>query len=122
MVPLLRSIGRSPAFSFLRHTPVAPSLCADRCKLTTMAKTFYMTTPLYYVNAPPSWGAYTTIVADTICRYKKMMGFDVFLLTGTDEHGQNIERAAQKQGIQPKELADRVYAQYLDLWKRLGIE
>jgi len=81
-----------------------------------------MTTPLYYVNAPPSWGAYTTIVADTICRYKKMMGFDVFLLTGTDEHGQNIERAAQKQGIQPKELADRVYAQYLDLWKRLGIE
>ena len=81
-----------------------------------------MTTPLYYVNAPPSWGAYTTIVADTICRYKKMMGFDVFLLTGTDEHGQNIERAAQKQGIQPKELADRVHAQYLDLWKRLGIE
>jgi len=87
-----------------------------------MSKTFYMTTPLYYVNAPPSWGAYTTIVADTICRYKKMMGFDVFLLTGTDEHGQNIERAAQKQGIQPKELADRVYAQYLDLWKRIGIE
>jgi len=87
-----------------------------------MSKTFYMTTPLYYVNAPPSWGAYTTIVADTICRYKKMMGYDVFLLTGTDEHGQNIERAAQKQGIPPKELADRVYAQYLDLWKRLGIE
>jgi methionyl-tRNA synthetase len=87
-----------------------------------MSKTFYMTTPLYYVNAPPSWGAYTTIVADTICRYKKMMGYDVFLLTGTDEHGQNIERAAQKQGIQPKELADRVCAQYLDLWKRLGIE
>jgi methionyl-tRNA synthetase len=87
-----------------------------------MSKTFYLTTPLYYVNAAPSWGAYTTIVADTICRYKKMMGFDAFLLTGTDEHGQNIERAAQKQGIQPKELADRVYEQYLDLWKRLGIE
>ncbi len=87
-----------------------------------MAKTFYLTTPLYYVNAPPSWGAYTTIIADSISRYKKMMGFDVFLLTGTDEHGQNIERAAQKQGIQPKELADRVHAQYLDLWKRLDIE
>jgi methionyl-tRNA synthetase len=87
-----------------------------------MAKTFYLTTPLYYVNAPPSWGAYTNIVADTIARYKKMMGYDVFLLTGTDEHGQKIERAAQKEGIQPKELADRVYAQYLDLWKRLGIE
>ena len=87
-----------------------------------MDKTFYITTPLYYVNAPPSWGMYTTIVADAISRYKKMMGFDVCLLTGTDEHGQNIERAALKQGITPKELADRVYAQYTDLWKRLGIE
>src|SRR5688572_11127540 len=87
-----------------------------------MPNTFYITTPLYYVNAPPSWGAYTTIVADAISRYKKMMGFDVCLLTGADEHGQNIERAAQKQGISPKELADRVYAQYIDLWKRLGIE
>jgi methionyl-tRNA synthetase len=87
-----------------------------------MAKTFYITTPLYYVNAPPSWGAYTTIVADTITRYKRMMGFDVKLFCGTDEHGQKIERAALSQGIQPKELADRVYAQYIDLWKRLGIE
>jgi methionyl-tRNA synthetase len=87
-----------------------------------MKKTFYITTPLYYVNAPPSWGLYTTIVADAISRYKKMMGFDVCLLTGTDEHGQNIERAALKQGITPKELADRVHAQYADLWKRLGIE
>ncbi len=87
-----------------------------------MNKTFYITTPLYYVNAPPSWGAYTTIVADSISRYKKMMGFDVKLFCGTDEHGQNIERAALKQGIAPKELADRVYEQYIDLWKRLGIE
>ena len=87
-----------------------------------MPKTFYITTPLYYVNAPPSWGAYTTIVADAISRYKRMMGFEVCLLTGTDEHGQKIERAAVKQGISPKELADRVAAQYVDLWKRLGIE
>jgi methionyl-tRNA synthetase len=87
-----------------------------------MSKTFYITTPLYYVNAPPSWGAYTTIVADTICRYKKMTGFDVCLLTGTDEHGQKIERAAQEQGVTPKQLADRVHAQYVDLWKKLGIE
>ena len=87
-----------------------------------MSNAFYITTPLYYVNAPPSWGAYTTIVADTISRYKKMMGYDVRFLTGTDEHGQNIERAAQKQGISPKELADRVHGQYVDLWSRLGIE
>src|SRR5262245_1336194 len=87
-----------------------------------MPKTFYITTPLYYVNAPPSWGAYTTIVADAISRYKKMMGFDVCLLTGTDEHGHKIERAASDQGLSPKELADRVAAQYLELWKKLGIE
>ena len=52
-----------------------------------MSKAFYITTPLYYVNAPPSWGAYTTIVADTIRRYKQMQGVEVFLTTGTDEHG-----------------------------------
>ena len=62
-----------------------------------MPKSFYITTPLYYVNAPPHLGGtYTTIVADTIARYKRMMGFDVKLSCGTDEHGQNIERAAKK--------------------------
>src|SRR5947207_15287740 len=88
-----------------------------------MPKAFYITTPLYYVNASPHLGGtYTTIVADTIARYKRMMGFDVKFFCGTDEHGVNIERAAKKQGIQPKELADRVYLQYQDLWKLLGIE
>jgi methionyl-tRNA synthetase len=88
-----------------------------------MAKTFYITTPLYYVNAPPHLGGtYTTIVADTIARYKRMMGFDAKLLTGTDEHGQKIERSAKAQNITPQGLADRVYNQYLDLWKLLGIE
>src|SRR5678815_4254782 len=85
--------------------------------------TFYITTPLYYVNAPPHFGgAYTTLVADTIARYKRMMGFDVKLLSGTDEHGQKIERAARQQGVEPQKLADRVSAQYRDLWIRLGIE
>jgi methionyl-tRNA synthetase len=88
-----------------------------------MPNTFYITTPLYYVNAPPHLGGtYTTIVADTIARYKRMMGFDVKLFCGTDEHGQNIERAAKKQGVAPLELADRVHTQYLKLWKLLGIE
>jgi len=88
-----------------------------------MSKTFYITTPLYYVNAPPHLGgSYTTIVADTIARYKRMMGFDVKLFCGTDEHGQKIERSAKAQGLEPKALADRVYGQYVDLWKRLGIE
>ena len=87
-----------------------------------MSKAFYITTPLYYVNAPPHWGGtYATLAADTIARYKKMMGFDVKLLSGTDEHGQKIERSAKAQGIEPQQLADRVYTQYADLWKEIGI-
>src|SRR5262249_48040552 len=88
-----------------------------------MSKSFYITTPLYYVNAAPHLGGtYTTIVADTIARYKRMMGFDVKLFCGTDEHGANIERAAKNQGVTPHTLADRVYVKYLELWKLLGIE
>jgi methionyl-tRNA synthetase len=88
-----------------------------------MSKPFYITTPLYYVNAPPHLGGtYTTLVADTIARYKRMMGFDVKLTSGTDEHGQKIDRAARKEGISPQQLADRVAAQYQRLWKTLGIE
>jgi methionyl-tRNA synthetase len=87
-----------------------------------MPNTFYITSPLYYVNAPPHLGgSYTTIVADTIARYKRMMGFDVRFLTGTDEHGQKIERSAKALGIEPKALADGVYGQYANLWKQLGI-
>ncbi len=85
--------------------------------------TFYLTTPLYYVNARPHLGhTYTTIVADCLSRFKKMLGHDVCFLTGTDEHGQNIERAASAQGITPAQLADRIAAEYEKLWSRLGIE
>jgi len=87
-----------------------------------MSKAFYITTPLYYVNAPPSWGAYSNIVADAVKRHKQMLGEEVFLTTGTDEHGQKIARSAKEQGISPKELADRVADQYKRLWKEMGIE
>ena len=88
-----------------------------------MPNTFYITTPLYYVNAPPHLGGtYTTIAADTIARYKRMMGFDVKFFCGTDEHGQKIERAAKAEGITPQQLADRVYTQYVNMWKLIGIE
>jgi methionyl-tRNA synthetase len=87
-----------------------------------MSKAFYITTPLYYVNAPPSWGAYTTMVADSVRRFKRMQGIDARLVTGTDEHGQKIERSAKAQGIAPKELADRIAGLYRDLWEKLGIE
>ena len=87
-----------------------------------MQKTFYVTTPIYYVNDKPHIGhAYTTVAADVISRYKRMCGYDVFFLTGTDEHGQKMEQSAQKQGIKPIELADRNNARFRELWKILNI-
>jgi len=84
---------------------------------------FYLTTPIYYANSRPHVGsAYTTIVCDVIARYKRMCGFDVAYLTGTDEHGVNIERAAEKAGISPAELVDRNQKIFLELWKLLGIQ
>jgi methionyl-tRNA synthetase len=83
---------------------------------------FYITTPIYYANSRPHVGsAYTTIVCDVIARYKRMRGYDVAYLTGTDEHGVNIERAAEKQGISPAELVDRNQKIFIELWKLLGI-
>src|SRR5579862_2791513 len=83
---------------------------------------FYLTTPIYYANSRPHVGsAYTTIVCDVIARYKRMCGFDVAYLTGTDEHGVNIERAAEKQGITPQQLVDKNEKIFRELWKLLGI-
>ena len=83
---------------------------------------YYLTTPIYYANSRPHVGsAYTTIVCDVIARYKRMCGYDVAYLTGTDEHGVNIERAAEKLGISPADLVDRNQQIFRDLWKLLGI-
>jgi methionyl-tRNA synthetase len=83
---------------------------------------FYLTTPIYYVNARPHIGhAYTTIVADVIARRHRLLGDDTFFLTGTDEHGQKIERSAAAAGIPPQQFADQVSAQFESLWKRMGI-
>src|SRR5579863_3601103 len=85
-------------------------------------KKYYLTTPIYYANSRPHVGsAYTTIVCDVIARYKRMCGFDVAYLTGTDEHGVNIERAAEKQGITPQQLVDKNEKIFRELWKLLGI-
>ena len=87
-----------------------------------MPKTFYLTTPLYYVNAKPHLGhAYTTLVADTLARWHRQRAEDVFLLTGTDEHGEKIAQAAQAQGLSPKAFADRTSQTFRSLWKDLGI-
>jgi methionyl-tRNA synthetase len=85
-------------------------------------KTFYVTTPIYYVNARPHIGhAYTTIVADVLARRHRLLGEDTFFLTGTDEHGQKIERSAAAAGIPPQQFADQVSKSFENLWKRMGI-
>lgn len=84
--------------------------------------TFYITTPIYYVNDVPHIGhAYTTIIADALARFHKLAGKEVFFLTGTDEHGQKIERAAAEKGLTPQALADSVVGRAQDLWKALDI-
>ncbi len=83
---------------------------------------FYITTPLYYVNAKPHIGhTYTTVAADCLARFYKMRGYDVFFLTGTDEHGEKIATAAEKQGLTPEELADKTSQVFKDTWEKLNI-
>lgn len=85
---------------------------------------YYLTTPIYYVNAAPHIGtAYSTFVADAIKKFKKMQDYDpVVLTTGSDEHGQNVERAAKAAGITPEEYATRVANEFVNQWSRLGID
>lgn len=83
---------------------------------------YYLTTPIYYVNAAPHIGhAYTTMVADLIKRFKRMQGLEAVLTTGSDEHGVNVERAAERAGKSPKEFCDAIAAEFQDQWKRLGL-
>src|SRR3974377_2225476 len=82
---------------------------------------FYITTPIYYVNARPHIGpTYTTVVCDAVARRQRMMGLDTWFLTGTDEHGQKIERSAIAAGCSPKEFVDKIAAEYRELWDRMG--
>ncbi|MGA2569544.1 MAG: methionine--tRNA ligase [Terracidiphilus sp.] len=83
---------------------------------------FYLTTPIYYVNARPHMGhAYSTIVCDAIARRKRALGIETWFLTGTDEHGQKIERSAEKAGRTPQKFADAVAGEFRGLWDRLGL-
>ncbi|MDH4272940.1 MAG: methionine--tRNA ligase, partial [Candidatus Aminicenantes bacterium] len=88
----------------------------------TSRETFYISTPIYYVNDIPHVGhAYTTIIADALSRFNRLRGKDVFFLTGTDEHGQKIEKAAAEKGMTPLALANAVVDRIRDLWKALHI-
>jgi methionyl-tRNA synthetase len=88
-----------------------------------MKETFYVTTPIYYTNAKPHIGhAYTTLVADTLTRFKRQRGIDAFMLTGTDEHGINIERAAEARGVPIREYVDQIVQEFQAAFAPLGVE
>lgn len=88
-----------------------------------MNKNFYVTTPIYYVNGDPHVGsAYTTIAADVIARYKKIKGYDVYFLTGTDEHGQKVEETAKLKGYTPQQWTDIMAPKFVEMWEKLGIK
>ena len=85
-------------------------------------KTFYITTPIYYPSDKLHIGhSYTTVAADAISRYKRLKGYDVMFLTGTDEHGQKIQRKAEDKGISPKQYVDQIVAGIRELWELMKI-
>ncbi|WP_298617587.1 class I tRNA ligase family protein, partial [uncultured Thermosynechococcus sp.] len=87
-----------------------------------MSPHFSLTTPLYYVNALPHIGsAYTTIAADVLARFYRLQGYQVRFITGTDEHGQKIERTAQQRGVSPQAHCDEIAAGFQSLWQQLNI-
>ncbi len=108
-------------FSFARERNALP-MTDSTSKTETNSGRFYLTTPIYYVNARPHLGhAYSTIVCDAIARRKRALGIETWFLTGTDEHGQKIERSAKAAGCTPEEFATKIAGEFRGLWDRLGI-
>jgi len=91
-------------------------------KERNMKKPYYITTPIYYPSSNLHIGhCYCSVAADSIARFKKLQGYDVYFLTGTDEHGQKIERKAEEAGTTPKEYVDKIVAATKDLWKLMDV-
>ena len=87
-----------------------------------MVPPYYLTTPIYYVNDAPHVGtAYTTVNADALARWHRLLGDDVWFMTGTDEHGAKIVEAAEANGTTPQEWTDRTSARFVEAWRRLDI-
>jgi len=87
-----------------------------------MSDTFYITTPIYYVNDKPHIGhAYTTILADVLARFHRNIGYDTFFLTGLDEHGQKVQQAAVERNVDPQQHCDKMAPQFIELWEKLHI-
>ena len=108
------NVGQAPSILAANLVSFRPAMSAPN--------TFYITTPIYYVNDVPHIGhAYTTVAADVLARYWRLRGRDVFFLTGLDEHGQKVQQAAAKTGIDPQTHCDKLAPQFQKLWKRLNI-
>src|SRR3990167_3335796 len=100
--------------------PSAPG--APRREKSSGGVKFYLTTPLYYVNSKPHIGhSYTEIAADTLARWHRLNGRDVCFLTGTDEHGQKVDKAASLAGMTPKDFTDKISLSFKELWRTLNI-
>lgn len=98
-------------------------IIGKKLKMKTNNKTFFVSTPIYYPSGKPHIGhAYSTLVCQLIGEYKSLLGYDSFILTGTDEHGQKIETSAKNNNMQPKEYVDKMTAVFEDLWKAMGIK
>src|SRR5580693_8989391 len=94
----------------------------DTAQRKPMTQKFYITTPIYYVNGAPHIGhAYTSIAADVMARFKRLDGYNVFFLTGTDEHGQKVEQAAAAAGVDPQTFTDRVSADFKAMSDAMGV-
>ena len=86
-------------------------------------KNYYITTPIYYVNDKPHIGhAYTTILADTLARFRRLVSQESFFLTGLDEHGLKVQQAAEKNGVSAKDHCDKMAPAFLELWSKLNIQ
>src|SRR3989338_4624492 len=108
-------------FPILRFYSPLILLNPNICYNFRMPQKFYITTPLYYVNDVPHIGhAYTTVAADALARYKRMKGFDVYFLTGTDEHGQKVFHAAEQQNKSPQEFVDSIVSRFKTAWDKLN--
>src|SRR5690606_17257171 len=105
----------------VQRSATGSSLPPDARTLAVVAR-YYLTTPIYYVNDAPHIGhAYTTVIADALARWHRLMGDDTFFLTGTDEHGLKVQRAAEANGLSPKEWVDRTSERFREAWKLLDI-
>jgi methionyl-tRNA synthetase len=122
VLPGLTHSGSTPKIKQYLGRPAAIAIARKSSLLMPERPPYYLTTPIYYVNARPHLGtAYSTIVTDTIARYKRAQGFDVFFLTGADEHGQKIQRSARAMNCTPQEFVDKMATGFRALWDKLGL-